>query len=106
MSMLNATTVKPSRFNWLRRNAAEDASSRSAGLRAGYLKRGLRSLLMIPVFPLAGYLLMDQTGLSQWIVQVGLLPARMVGEGFGHVGLCFSVHYVINAVRFLRKAWF
>lgn len=63
-----------------------------------------KSVILIPVFPVLGYYGMDQTGVSAFMVQQGWMPHQVLGEGFGHVGLCFSLHYVVNAGRFLYKA--
>lgn len=60
-----------------------------------------KNLLLAPLFPMAGYLLLDQTGISQFFVQQGFIPSAVLGEGFGHVGLCFSFHYVLNALKLL-----
>jgi hypothetical protein len=65
-----------------------------------------KHLLMAPVFPMAGYLLLDQTGISHFLVQAGWIPKIVLGEGFGHVGLCFSLHYVVNAVKAVSQQLF
>lgn len=69
-----------------------------------FLMAALKYLVLVPVFPLLGYYLLDQTGVSHWLVSQGLIPARILGEGFGHVGLCFSIHYVFTALGELLKA--
>ena len=64
----------------------------------------LKCFLLVPVCPLLGYYLLDLTGFSHWLVTQGLIPARILGEGFGHVGLCFSIHYVFTGVREFYRA--
>lgn len=77
--------------------------SRSAG---GYshFSLALKALLMVPLFPLLGYWLLDQTGISQAMVTSGLIPKAILGEGFGHVGLCMSIHYLIQGGQSLVRA--
>src|SRR6476619_6771608 len=48
-----------------------------------------KALALVPLFPLAGYCLLDQTGISHALVKAGYIPGAILGEGFGHVGLCF-----------------
>ena len=69
-----------------------------------FLLTGCKALILVPIFPMLGYYLLDQSGLSQWMVVHGLIPARILGEGFGHVGLCFSIHYVFKGLRQLFRA--
>lgn len=64
----------------------------------------LKSFLLVPLCPLLGYYLVDQTGISHAMVVQGLIPQEILGEGFGHVGLCFSIHYAFNGVQSLFKA--
>ena len=68
------------------------------------LKKAARNLVMVPVFPVIGYVLLDQPGISQYLMQHGIIPKAVLGEGFGHVGLCFSLHYVIHAVKTIGNA--
>jgi hypothetical protein len=63
----------------------------------------LKSFLLVPIFPLAGYWLLDQTGISHAVVKAGLMPSAILGEGFGHVGLCFSLHYILDGMKALIK---
>jgi hypothetical protein len=63
-----------------------------------------RNLVLIPVFPMFGYYGLDQSGISDFLVSNGLMIREVLGEGFGHVGLCFSLHYVVNAGRAFYKA--
>lgn len=74
---------------------------RSAG-RYGWL--ALKSFLLVPLFPLVGFWLLDQTGFSQWLIGTGFMPEAILGEGFGHVGLCFSIHYLFTGFRAAWKA--
>ena len=69
-----------------------------------HLMLGLRALLMVPLFPLLGYWLLDQTGVSQSLVAAGVIPQPILGEGFGHVGLCMSIHYLIQGGQSLARA--
>lgn len=64
----------------------------------------LKYLLLVPLFPLLGYYLLDQSGFSQWLIQMGIVPQAILGEGFGHVGLCFSIHYLVSAACAVWKA--
>ncbi len=77
-------------------NPQGHSHAEGGGIRWGHVGR---NLLMVPVFPMAGYLLLDRTGISHAMIQSGLIPKAVLGEGFGHVGLCFSLHYVIHAVQ-------
>jgi hypothetical protein len=69
-----------------------------------FLLTGCKALILVPIFPMLGYYLLDQSGLSHWMVVHGLIPDRILGEGFGHVGLCFSIHYVFKGLRQLFRA--
>jgi len=69
------------------------------------LRSACTYLILVPMFPLLGYYLLDQTGFSHWMVSHGLIPAKILGEGFGHVGLCFSIHYIFTAIRDLFRAF-
>ncbi|HEY9745045.1 MAG TPA: hypothetical protein V6C99_02380 [Oculatellaceae cyanobacterium] len=70
-----------------------------------YWSLAVKNLLLVPVFPLLGYVLMDQTGVSQALINCGLIPKAILGEGFGHVGLCFSIHYLAAALQCLWKGF-
>jgi hypothetical protein len=67
-------------------------------------RKGLLYALLVPVFPLLGYYLLDQTGISHFLMTRGIIPAGILGEGFGHVGLCFSIHYVGKSFQYFWKA--
>jgi hypothetical protein len=64
----------------------------------------LKYFLLVPVFPFLGYWLLDQTGCSAWLVSSGFVPQAILGEGFGHVGLCFSIHYLFSGLHAIWKA--
>lgn len=81
---------------------SESARRRRLSIRYGWL--AFRAILLVPALPLMGYWLLDQTGFSQWLIATGIMPAAILGEGFGHVGLCFSIHYLFTALRFGWKA--
>jgi hypothetical protein len=86
------------------------SATKSAGLSQRWRLVGesffsaLKYFLLVPLFPLLGYYLLDQTGVSQWLITVGVIPGQILGEGFGHVGLCFSIHYLFNGLREIGKA--
>jgi hypothetical protein len=63
----------------------------------------LKAFVLVPIFPLLGYYLLDQTGISKSLVGAGMIHPAILGEGFGHVGLCFSLHYVLDGFRGLIK---
>lgn len=79
------------------------APSGKATLANAEFLAALKFFLLVPLFPVAGYCLLDQTGVSQFLVEHGAIPHPILGEGFGHVGLCFSVHYVFSGLRSLVK---
>lgn len=81
---------------------AVSASSKEVQSKSEFLS-ALKSFLMVPLCPMLGYYLLDQTGISQAMVTQGLIPQEILGEGFGHVGLCFSIHYAFNGVQSLFK---
>ncbi|MEM0952097.1 MAG: hypothetical protein AAGI66_08160 [Cyanobacteria bacterium P01_H01_bin.74] len=65
---------------------------------------GLNALfyaLLIPVIPFLAYFLLDKTGVSLWLVQNNIIPKVILGEGFGHVAFCFSIHYCIQSIQYL-----
>ena len=68
-----------------------------------YLKRGLKNLVMIPILPLSGYFLLDATGVTNLLIGHSPMMTRILGEGFGHAGLCFSLHYVFESVKYFYK---
>ena len=70
-----------------------------------YGQQALKNLLLVPIFPLCGYVLLDQTGVSQALVSYQIVPKAILGEGFGHVGLCFSIHYFAAALQALWKGY-
>lgn len=78
--------------------------SNRGNLSGEYLLSALKYFLLVPLFPLLGYCLLDQTGISQWLITVGVIPAEILGEGFGHVGLCFSIHYLFSGLQAIWKA--
>lgn len=78
--------------------------SRRAALLSKYGLLACKHFLYVPLFPLAGHYMLDQSGLSQWLMAVGIIPAQILGEGFGHVGLCFSIHYLFTGCKALWKA--
>lgn len=71
---------------------------------SSYWAEAGRNLVLVPIFPLCGSLLLDQTGVSASLVQSGLIPQSILGEGFGHVGLCFSIHYLAAALQCVWRA--
>jgi hypothetical protein len=72
--------------------------------RAFHLTKALRYGLMVPVLPLAGYFLLDATGLTNLIIGHNTILARIIGEGFGHAGMCFSLHYVFQSGKHFWKS--
>ncbi len=58
-----------------------------------------KNAILIPVLPLAGYWGLDATGVTETIASHSPMMERILGEGFGHAGLCFSLHFVLQAVR-------
>lgn len=85
------------------RFSGAEASDGKMALAAPEFLSALKFFLLVPLFPVAGYCLLDQTGVSQFLVGHGVIPQPILGEGFGHVGLCFSVHYVFSGLRSLVK---
>ena len=73
-----------------------DIDSPSMG-RVEHFKESLKNMLMIPVLPAIGYLGLDATGISGFLTQDSAALKTILGEGFGHAGLCFSLHYVLSA---------
>lgn len=57
----------------------------------------LKNILLIPIPAIAGYLTLDATGLTD--LAAGASPAveRILGEGFGHAGFCYGLHYAARA---------
>lgn len=86
------------------RSSGWSLQSGSLGQSVPFFMAALKCFLLVPVFPMLGYYLLDQTGFSHWLVTQGLIPARILGEGFGHVGLCFSIHYVFTGFREVYRA--
>ena len=81
-------------------NLAWSKASRSVP----FLLEALKCFVLVPIAPLVGFYLLDQTGFSHWLIVQGFIPKQILGEGFGHVGLCFSIHYVFTGVRELFRA--
>lgn len=79
------------------------ASNSQEGLKA--FKNGLKYAVLVPVFPLMGYYLLDQTGVSSLLMTYGIIPQAILGEGFGHVGLCFAIHYVIKSLQYFSESF-
>jgi hypothetical protein len=79
--------------------------SGSVGQSVPFFMAALKCFFLVPVFPMLGYYLLDQTGFSHWMIVQGLIPARILGEGFGHVGLCFSIHYVFTGFHEMFRAF-
>ena len=65
----------------------------------------MRYFLLVPVCPFLGYWLLDQTGFTQALIDWNIVPQAILGEGFGHVGLCFSIHYMASGLQALWKAF-
>ncbi|MBY0449979.1 MAG: hypothetical protein K2X01_05075 [Cyanobacteria bacterium] len=63
------------------------------------LRYAAKNALLIPVLPLAGYWGLDATGVTETIASHSPMMERILGEGFGHAGLCFSLHFVLQAVQ-------
>ncbi len=67
--------------------------------RKAHFKLSLKNILLIPVLPLIGYFCLDATGVTDMVIHHNPIMQRIMGEGFGHAGLCFSLHYVLQAGR-------
>ena len=68
LSMLDGLALKwPKRMNGGQVVTGVDAP-RSNRLKSAYVMRGLKNLCWIPVFPMIGYFLLDQTGVSAFLV--------------------------------------
>jgi hypothetical protein len=65
--------------------------------RVDHFKEGLKNVLYVPILPAIGYLGLDATGVSSAIAADSAALKAILGEGFGHAGLCFSLHFVIKA---------
>ncbi|MBX2860868.1 MAG: hypothetical protein KTR14_06520 [Vampirovibrio sp.] len=63
------------------------------------------NVLKFPLPPLIGYFLLDATGVTASIAQVNPVIFKIMGEGFGHAGLCFSIHYFVQAASHLVKVF-
>jgi hypothetical protein len=85
------------------RFSAQRVSFNKSGMVQTEFISAAKFFLLVPLCPVIGYFLLDQTGFSGFLVRQGLIPHAILGEGFGHVGLCFSVHYVFNGVKALIK---
>lgn len=97
-------SVKPIALQVVQPGTQVSEASRRWRLSGRHGLAALKFFLLVPLLPLLGYWLLDQTGVSQWLVEVGIIPGAILGEGFGHVGLCFSIHYLFNGVRSSWKA--
>lgn len=91
-------SVKPIALQVVQSGTQVSDTSRRWRLGGRHGLAALKSFLLVPLLPLLGYWLLDQTGVSQWLVEIGIIPAAILGEGFGHVGLCFSIHYLFNGI--------
>jgi hypothetical protein len=69
-----------------------------------HLRQGLINAAKVPVLPILFYYSLDATGVTDALAANGEAWSRILGEGFGHAGLCFSIHYVINAAKSFSKA--
>jgi hypothetical protein len=85
-------------------NTPEATAEASSTTKREYFLKGLKNIAMIPVFPLVGFLSLDYTGVTEFLANQSEALKQILGEGFGHVGLCFSVHYFINAGKSFWKA--
>lgn len=94
--------VKPIALQLVQSESSVSEISRRRRLSGLHGMAALKSILLVPVFPLLGYWFLDQTGFSEWLVGTGFVPSAILGEGFGHVGLCFSIHYLFTG---LRSGW-
>jgi len=77
--------------------------------RREHLKLALKNLVMIPILPATLLIGLDQTpgmsvSITDYIAHDNPAMTRVLGEGFGHAGLCFSLHFVFNAGRHLWKS--
>ena len=87
-----------------RSSSAWSLPEHKTGRAVPFLVSAVKYFCLVPVFPLLGFYMLDQTGFSHWLVAQGLIPVEILGEGFGHVGLCFSIHYVFTGFRELFRA--
>ncbi len=72
--------------------------------RKAHFLQCLKNFLMIPVVPLVGYFCLDQTGVTALMTQHSPMMHHIMGEGFGHIGACFSLHYVFKSFSHFGKA--
>ena len=73
--------------------------------RRRWLRIAGKNLLMVPVAPMIGYLLFDATGVTAAIAGMNPVLHQILGEGFGHVGLCYSAHNVLTAGKAFFRAF-
>ena len=104
--MATLTRTLPAWFPWTQNKPAIQSG---AGIhctlqRKRHLKEALKNVLLIPVCPAIGYFCIDATGLTYLITAHHPALIRIVGEGFGHAGLCYSLHFVFKACRHLWQA--
>jgi hypothetical protein len=88
-----------------RHDASQGAPWTRLGQCVPFFWAAVKCFVLVPIFPMAGYYLLDQTGVSHWLMVQGIIPAGILGEGFGHVGLCFSIHYVFTGFRELFRGF-
>ncbi|MBY0404885.1 MAG: hypothetical protein K2X66_13375 [Cyanobacteria bacterium] len=72
--------------------------------RKHFFVKGLKNLILVPVLPLSMYYGLDATGVTDFLGDKSEAMKRILGEGFGHAGLCFSLHYVFNAGKSFWQA--
>lgn len=102
--MASAKTLSPESSPYFQSSGESFAVTRQA--RSAHFVSALKSFTLVPLFPFLGYYLLDQTGVSLQLVNMGLIPKAILGEGFGHVGLCFSIHYIFTGARDLGKGFY
>jgi hypothetical protein len=69
------------------------------------LWKSLKNLALFPIPPAIGYLMFDCSGLTQSISSLHPSLHQIIGhEGFGHAGLCFGLHYLVQSGKALWQA--
>lgn len=71
--------------------------------RKKHFKTSLKNFLLIPLFPIIGYFAFDAPGITDRITERSAPMSRIMGEGVGHIGACFSAHYLVNSLAHLYK---